>query len=174
MTAAKLSVVLSVGAVMAAVFGGWDGAMITLCVFILMDYLSGIVLAAVFRRSKHTDSGALDSRAGLKGICRKAGMMAVVILAVRLDDLCGLEGMLRSGTIYALAANEALSIIENLGLMGVPLPKVLYAAVDRLRGKTEDKMKSASDGIQADSSEEQSAQPAHGSPEPHEHTDTDI
>jgi len=135
MTAAKLMFILSAGAVLVAVFGGWDGAMATLCAFILMDYIAGVVLAAVFRRSKHTESGALDSRAGLKGICRKAGMMAVVILAVRLDDLCGLEGMLRSGTIYALTANEALSIIENLGLMGVPLPKMLYAAVERLRGK---------------------------------------
>ncbi len=138
MTAAKLVFVLSAGAVLTALFGGWDGAMATLCVFILMDYLAGVVLAAVFRRSKHTESGALDSRAGLKGICRKAGMMAVVILAVRLDVLCGLEGMLRSGTIYALTANEALSIVENLGLMGVPLPKALYAAVERLRVRMTD------------------------------------
>ncbi len=135
MTAAKLMFILSAGAVLTAVFGGWDGAMATLCAFILMDYIAGVVLAAVFRRSKHTESGALDSRAGLKGICRKAGMMAVVIIAVRLDALCGLEGMLRSGTIYTLTANEALSIIENLGLMGVPLPKMLYAAVERLRGR---------------------------------------
>lgn len=135
MSGAKLAVILSAGAVLTALFGGWDGAMATLCVFILMDYIAGVVLAAVFKRSKHTASGALDSRAGLKGICRKAGMMAVVILAVRLDALCGLEGMLRSGTIYALTANEALSIIENLGLMGVPLPKLLYAAIERLRGR---------------------------------------
>ena len=135
MTFEKAAAVISAGALLTALFGGWDGAMGTLCVFILMDYLAGIVLAAVFHRSKHTDSGALDSRAGLMGLFRKAGMMLVVIVAVRLDMLCGLDGVLRAGTIYTLIANEALSIIENLGLMGVPLPETLYSAIERLRGK---------------------------------------
>lgn len=134
MTFEKTAALISAGAILTALFGGWDGAMVTLCVFILIDYLAGIVLAAVFRRSKHTASGALDSRAGLMGLFRKAGMMLVVIVAVRVDMLCGLGGVLRSGTIYALIANEALSIIENLGLMGVPLPAALYSAIERLRG----------------------------------------
>lgn len=135
MTMERAAALISAGAVLAAIFGGWDGSMVTLCVFILIDYLAGIVLAAVFRRSKHTATGALDSRAGLMGLFRKAGMMLVVIVAVRLDMLCGLDGVLRAGTIYALIANEALSIIENLGLMGVPLPDALYSAIERLRGK---------------------------------------
>lgn len=134
MSAAKAAVLISSGAVMTAIFGGWDGAMSTLCVFILMDYLAGIVLAGVFRRSKHT-AGGLDSRAGLMGLFRKAGMMLVVIVAVRLDMLCDLDGVLRMGTIYALIANDALSIIENLGLMGVPLPETLRAAIERLRNR---------------------------------------
>jgi len=133
MSGAKAAVLLSAGALLTALFGGWDGAMVTLCVFILIDYIAGIVLAAVFRRSKHTESGALDSRAGLMGLFRKTGMMLVVIVAVRLDMLCGLDGVLRTGTIFALIANEALSIIENLGLMGVPLPEALYSAIERLR-----------------------------------------
>jgi len=134
-SAAKAAVLISSGAVMTALFGGWDGAMSTLCVFILMDYLAGIVLAGVFRRSKHTAGGGLDSRAGLMGLFRKAGMMLVVIVAARLDMLCGLDGVLRSGTIYALIANEALSVIENLGLMGVPLPETLRSAIERLRNR---------------------------------------
>jgi len=136
MSGAKLLVLTGAAAILTAVFGGWDGAMVTLCVFILIDYIAGVVLAAVFKRSKHTESGALDSRAGLKGLCRKAGMMLVVIVAVRLDVLCGLDGILRSGTIYALCANEALSIAENLGLMGVPLPKALTSAIERLRDRS--------------------------------------
>lgn len=135
MSGVKLAVLAGAGALLAALFGGWDGDMVTLCVFILIDYLTGLVLAGVFRRSKHTESGALDSRAGLRGLCRKAGMMLVVIVAVRLDMACGLDGVLRSGTVYALIANEALSITENLGLMGVPLPRGLYSAIERLRGR---------------------------------------
>ena len=135
MSGAKLAVLAGAGAVLAALFGGWDGAMATLCVFILIDYLTGLVLAGVFGRSRHTESGTLDSRAGLRGLCRKAGMMLVVIVAVRLDMMCGLGGVLRSGTVYALIANEALSITENLGLMGVPLPAALCSAIERLRGR---------------------------------------
>ncbi len=137
MTILRTAAMISAGVVLSAIFGGWDGAMTTLCVFILIDYLAGIVLAAVFHRSKHTVTGTLDSRAGLTGLFRKAGMMLVVIVAVRLDMLCGLDGVLRSGTIYALIANEALSIIENLGLMGVPLPAALRSAIERLRGRTD-------------------------------------
>lgn len=155
MTIWKAAALISAGAVLTALFGGWDGAMATLCVFILIDYLAGIVLAAVFRRSKHTASGALDSRAGLMGLFRKAGMMLVVIVAVRLDLLCGLGGVLRSGTIYALIANEALSIIENLGLMGVPLPGALYSAIERLRGTGNGDGSAAADSKSADAAEKE-------------------
>lgn len=123
------------GIITATLFGGWDGAMATLGIFMLIDYISGVVLAAVFKKSNKTATGALDSRAGLKGLCRKAGMFAMVIVAVRLDALCSMGGVLRNGVIFALIANEALSIVENLGLMGLPLPKVLSAAIDQLHGK---------------------------------------
>ena len=129
------------GIVAGTLFGGWDGAMATLGIFMLIDYISGVVLAAVFKKSNKTATGALDSRAGLKGLCRKAGMCAMVIVAVRLDALCGMGGILRNGVIFALIANEALSIVENLGLMGLPLPKVLAAAIEQLSGKTDKKNK---------------------------------
>jgi len=123
------------GIITATLFGGWDGAMATLGIFMLIDYISGVVLAAVFKKSNKTDTGALDSRAGLKGLCRKAGMIAMVTVAVRLDTLCGMGGVLRNGVIFALVANEAISIIENLGLMGLPLPAVLVKAIDQLHDK---------------------------------------
>jgi len=129
------------GIITATLFGGWDGAMATLGIFVLIDYISGVVLAAVFKKSNKTDTGALDSRAGLKGLCRKAGMFAMVIVAVHLDTLCGMGGVLRNGVIFALIANEALSIVESLGLMGLPLPKTLTAAIEQLSGKAEKKNK---------------------------------
>ena len=131
----KVTILGIFGAAAAALIGGWDGAMATLCIFLLIDYLTGIVLAAVFKKSNKTKSGALDSRAGLKGLCRKAGMMLMVIVAYRLDVMCSLGGILRNGVIFALVANEAISIIENLGLMGLPLPAVLVKAIDQLHDK---------------------------------------
>lgn len=131
----KLTILSIIGTVAAALFGGWDGAMLTLCIFMLADYISGIVLAGVFHRSPKTETGTLESKAGLKGLFRKAGMLVIVIVAVRLDLAANLNGVLRSGTVYALMANEALSILENLGLMGVPLPRALTQAIEQLRGK---------------------------------------
>ena len=133
----KNTIAMLFGAAVAALFGGWDGAMLTLAIFMLADYVSGIALAGVFKRSKKSASGALESRAGLKGLFRKAGMLIVVIIAVRLDMLTGMNGVLRTGVIFALVANEAISLIENLGAMGVPLPKVLTKAIEQLREKTE-------------------------------------
>ena len=131
----KATVLGIFGAAAAALLGGWDGAMMTLCIFMLIDYISGLVLAGVFRKSNKSASGALESRAGLKGLCRKGGMLLMVIVAVRLDMMCDMGGVLRTGVIFALVANEALSIVENLGLMGLPLPEALMQAIEQLHGK---------------------------------------
>ena len=129
----KIFVCSLFGAAVAALFGGCDGAMLTLCIFMAIDYLSGIVLAGVFKKSPKSASGALDSKAGLLGLLRKAGMLCIVIVAVRLDIMCALDGVLRTGVIFALIANEAISISENIGAMGVPLPRSLMRAIERLR-----------------------------------------
>ncbi|MBE6760156.1 MAG: phage holin family protein [Ruminococcaceae bacterium] len=109
--------------------------MMTLAIFVLIDYITGVVLAAVFKKTNKSTNGKLDSRAGLKGLCRKGEIFLLVIVAQRLDDLCGMGGVLRTGVIFALVANEAISIIENLGLMGLPLPAVLVKAIDQLHDK---------------------------------------
>lgn len=139
MSSDKLYIFSIIGAVAAALFGRWDGAMLTLCIFMAADYITGIVLAGVFKKSPKSSSGALDSKAGLLGLLRKAGMFVIIILAHRLDLAAEMQGVLRSGVIYALTINEALSITENLGAMGVPLPHALMDAIDRLRGQNEKK-----------------------------------
>ena len=156
-TVTYISLLSALGAALTALFGGWDGNLTTLCIFMAADYLTGIVLAGVFHRSPKTEGGRLESKAGLKGLCRKGAMLLIVIVASRLDSTAGLNSVLRDGTIYALIANESISILENLGLMGVPLPRVLVQAIEQLRadnggrpaGKdepdVEDKGNSASD-----------------------------
>ena len=126
----------AVGAWIADLFGGFDAALITLTLFMAADYITGLVVAGVFHRSPKTETGALESRAGLKGLLRKGGMLLVVLVACRLDLLLGSD-FIRDAAVIAFAANETISIIENLALMGVPVPKVLTEAIEVLKKKSD-------------------------------------
>lgn len=123
-----------VGAAIAASLGGWDMALQTLCIFMAIDYGSGIIVAAVFKASPKTETGTLESRAGLKGLLRKAAMLCAVLMAYYLDQVAGTD-FVRDATCLAFVCNEALSIIENFGLMGVPIPEAITNAIDVLKGK---------------------------------------
>ena len=137
----KIKIVTGVGAVcgfVTTLLGGWDAAPATLLLFMLMDWVTGgILLPAVFKKSPKSKNGALESRAGWKGLCRKGMMLLIVLVAVRLDLLMRTD-YLRDAVCIAFIANEALSIIENAGLMGVPLPEMLRNAIDIL-GKSAEK-----------------------------------
>ena len=131
-----LSILGVAGAFVSKLFGGWDAALTTLLIFMAIDYLSGIVVAGVFKKSGKSENGALESRAGLKGLCKKGMMLLVVLVAVRLDMMTG-TSFLKDAVIVALVANEALSIMENAGLMGVKWPPVISNAIDVLKKKGE-------------------------------------
>ena len=126
----------AVGAGIAALFGGWDAALVTLIIFMGIDYVSGLIVAGVFHNSPKTENGALESKAGLKGLLRKGGMLLVVLIACRLDLTLGAH-FIRDAVVIALISNEALSIVENLGLMGVPVPRPVAEAIEALRKKTD-------------------------------------
>lgn len=126
----------AVGSSIAYLFGGWNSAMLTLCIFMAVDYLSGLVVAGVFHKSRKSDGGALDSKAGFKGLFRKAFILLVILLAYRLDLLIGSQ-YIKDMACIAYIVNETLSIIENLGLMGVPVPNVIKKAIDLLNKKTD-------------------------------------
>ena len=125
-----------VGASVAAAFGGWTNAMTTLLVFMAIDYVSGIICAAVFKRSPKTENGALESRAGWKGLIRKGMTLLVVLIAARIDLLLGTT-YFRDGCCIAFILNELLSIIENAGIMGVPIPPVIKKAIEILKNKAD-------------------------------------
>lgn len=126
----------AVGAGVAGLFGGWDAALTTLVIFMALDYITGIVVGGVFRNSPKTKTGALESKAGLKGLFRKGGMLLTVLVACRLDLLIGYH-FIRDAVVIALVSNESLSIIENLGLMGVPVPAPILNAIEVLKNKTD-------------------------------------
>jgi len=125
-----------IGSGVAALFGGWDQGLITLLVFMLIDYLSGLVVAGVFHKSNKTNSGTLESRAGWKGICRKCMTLLYVLIAYRLDLVIGTT-YIRDAVVIAFIANELISITENAGLMGIPLPTAITKAIDVLQKKSD-------------------------------------
>lgn len=125
-----------VGSTIASFFGGFDAALITLFIFMCVDYMTGLIVAGVFHKSEKTENGALESRAGWKGLCRKGVSLLVVLVACRLDMIMG-SNFIRDATVIAFIANETISIIENAGLMGVPIPSVITKAIEVLKKKSE-------------------------------------
>ena len=122
------------GSAITSIFGGWSAAMTTLVIFMAIDYFTGLITAGVFHKSTKTDSGTLESRAGFKGLCRKGAMLLIVLVACRLD-LTLSTTYIKDAVIIAFIANEAISIIENAGLMGVPMNDTLKNAIDVLQKK---------------------------------------
>ena len=127
----------TVGAFISSLFGGWDTALTTLVIFMAIDYISGLIVAGVFRKSPKSENGGLESKAGWKGLCRKGMILLIVLIAVRLDLAMGTT-FLKDGVVIAYIANETISIIENAGLMGLPIPDVIRKAIDALQSKGSD------------------------------------
>ena len=142
----------TMGSIIAYLLGGWETAIQTLVVFMLIDYITGIMLA-VLNKSKKTKGGGLSSAVGLKGIFKKFGMLIVVIIANRLDALAGTD-VIRNGCIIILVANEGLSIIENLGTMGVPVPKILINFIEALKHKDDTEVPDSDEEENYEESEE--------------------
>ena len=125
-----------IGSAIASFFGGWGAGLTTLVIFMSIDYISGLIVAGVFHKSNKSDTGSLESKAGWKGLCRKCMTLIFVLVAYRLDLVIG-TNYIRDAVIIAFIANETISLVENAGLMGVPLPPVIVKAIDILQKKTE-------------------------------------
>mgnify|MGYP002239472856 CR=1 FL=1 len=87
------------------------------------------------RTVRKTDTGSLESKAGWKGLCRKCMTLVFVLVAYRLDLVIG-TNYIRDAVIIAFIANETISLVENAGLMGLPLPEVISKAIDILQKNT--------------------------------------
>ena len=122
------------GGLFGQLFGGWTAALGTLIFCMAVDYVTGLIVAGVFHTSDKTPGGGLESRAGWKGLCRKGVTLLIVLVASRVDRALG-TAFVRDAVIVGYVANEVISIIENAGLMGVPIPDALVQAIDALQGK---------------------------------------
>lgn len=125
------------GSAVAELFGGWDMALETLLILMAADWITGgILLPAVFGKSPKSPNGALESRAGWKGLCRKGMTLFYILIAARMDRLLGMD-YIRNAVCIGFIANELLSIVENAGLMGVPLPAMIRKVIDILKENAE-------------------------------------
>ena len=105
--------------------GGFDNGIKTLLIFMLLDYITGICKAIVNKKIK--------SVIGIKGIIKKIGYLILVALSVQLDNITGGTGALRTLVIYFFVANEGISILENWGSIGLPMPKKLMETLEQLK-----------------------------------------
>lgn len=134
---AVLAALATVGSVIANQLGGWDAALQALVGFMAADYFTGLIVAGVFKRSGKSESGALDSKAGFKGILKKCAVLMLVWMGAIMDSVIG-AAYIRTAVTLFFVANEALSILENIGLMGLPYPAFLKAALEAMKEKSND------------------------------------
>ena len=114
--------------------GGWDAAMAALLVCMGVDYVSGSIVALVFHKSNKSESGSYNSLYGIKGLFKKGLMLLFVLVAVQIDKLLG-TAYVRDAVCLGFCCNEILSIMENLGLAGIPLPQAVTKALEQLQKK---------------------------------------
>ena len=110
--------------------------MTTLLIFMVIDYITGLVVAGVFHKSKKTENGALESKAGFKGLCKKCMILLFVLIGHRLDIAIG-TAYIKDAVCIAFIVNELISIVENAGLMGISVPPPIMKAIEILNDKNE-------------------------------------
>lgn len=121
----------SLGSILAETFGGWDSFLKALVMFMVVDYITGMTVALVFHKSQKTKNGGASSQVGYKGIVKKVSVLLLVALAVKVDGISG-TNYIRNATIFFFLGNEGLSVIENIGLMGVEFPEFLKKALEAI------------------------------------------
>lgn len=117
--------------------GGWDVPLQLLAWCMAVDYITGLAVALIWHKSKKSADGSFESKASIKGLFRKMCYIAVVFIAVKLDDATGNGTVFRTATILFFTANDGLSILENLGVMGVPFPQFMKDAFAALKEKAD-------------------------------------
>jgi toxin secretion/phage lysis holin len=131
-----LTVLGAIGGFISELFGGWDSGLVTFIIFTAIDYITGVIVG-ILQKSPKSENGSLDSRIGFKGLCKKGVMLLMILIAVRLDLMTGSD-YIRDAVIIGLSINELVSIVENAGLIGVPIPAVITKVIDILKSKNDE------------------------------------
>ena len=131
-----ISITGVIGGILVNLFGEWNTEMETLIIFMVLDYLTGVICATVFKKSKKTKNGSFESKVGWKGLIKKCYTLLFVLVAHRLDLALDID-YVKTTVIVGFIINEGLSIVENAGLMGVPLPNSIKNAIEMLQNKVD-------------------------------------
>ncbi len=115
----------AIGASIGYVFGDWDGFILALIIFIVIDYVTGVICAVCNKQ--------LSSEIGFKGILKKIFILLMVGVANILDGIMGLGGIIRSAVIFFYIANEGISIVENAAALGLPVPEKIKDILEQLK-----------------------------------------
>lgn len=129
-----LAILGTLGSFIARALGGWDSAVTLLFVMMGADLAAGVALAAIWKRSPKTERGGLSSGAAFRGAVKKLAAVVLVGIANLMDRALGLD-YIRTAAVCFFIGSEGLSLLENLGLMGVPLPGVLRRTLEVLLDK---------------------------------------
>ncbi len=107
-------------------FGGWDVALAVLICFMAIDYITGVINAITNKK--------LSSTVGFRGLAKKLFIVLMLIVAVMLDRLLNDgEWIFRTLVAYFYIANEGISIVENIAMLGVPVPKKILEILEQLQ-----------------------------------------
>lgn len=131
-----LTIIGSIGSFASYLFGGFDKLLIALIIFMIIDFLSGLILAIVFKNSSKTKNGRVSSEAGIRGLAKKIFILFLVTVATQLDLVLG-TSIVRDGVVIAFISMEGISILENTTLAGLPVPRIIKNALEVLN-KSED------------------------------------
>ena len=127
-----LGVIAGVGGFLSQMLGGWDMLLQVLIVIMAVDVITGWIVAGIFHKSPKTETGALDSKIGFKGLFKKFSVLLLILVAAQLDKAIG-GSFSRTAVILFFCGNEGLSILENLALMGIEYPAFLKNALEALK-----------------------------------------
>ena len=128
-----------IGGLVITLCGGFDIAMRALLIFMILDYVMGLIVAGVFHKSKKSEHGSLSSVAGWKGITKKIATLFMIVVAYHLDVVLNIN-YIRNTACMAFIVSEGLSILENYTLMGGTGTDVLKKALDVLKNKKDNSM----------------------------------
>ena len=130
--------VFAVGGAIAGIFGGWNMMLTLLAMAMVLDYVSGLMVAWSGKSPK-SETGGVSSRIGFLGLMKKAFIMLIVLLATLIDRAIGNETMVfQMAAAFYYFANEGISILENAALLGVPFPEKIRGALEELRDRQTD------------------------------------
>ena len=126
-----------IGAAAVRLFGGFSEDMVTLITVMAIDFVLGLIIAAFFKKSPKSETGRVSSKSCFKGLCKKCTMLLFVLIANRLDISLS-TNYIKTATVIAFIANELISIVENAGIIGVPMPAIITKAIELLKNKEGD------------------------------------